>query len=210
MIIGLHGRARAGKDTVADALCRHHGYVKIAFATPIKEMLIGAGLCRRDDLDNSDKEKPLAHLGVSPRLLMQTLGTDWGRDMIRRDLWILRADQMFQQYWKFAREIVFTDVRFANEADYVRRLGGQIWHVLRALPANVTALHASDHGLPIVVGADSVIDNSAGLEQLGHEVKRALAGQCVVHGVPLHQGPRAARRLRMREVPGIPPGLRRL
>lgn len=179
MLIGLHGRARAGKDTVADLLCRHHGYVKLAFATPIKEALIYSGLCRREDLDGADKETPLPHLGVSPRHLMQTLGTEWGRKLIRPDVWILRLDQALQQYWKFTKHVVITDVRFENEAEYVRRLGGGIWHIARPLPANVTALHASEHGLPIVAGIDSWLDNGAGLEQLATTVQQALAGGLV-------------------------------
>lgn len=185
-IIGLHGRARCGKDTVADLLRRHHEFSKLAFAGPIKDMLIGAGLCRREDLDGADKEKPLPHLGVSPRQLMQTLGTNWGRDIIRKDLWILRADQAMQQYVKFAAAVVFTDVRFENEAEYVRSLGGAIWHIARPLPGNVTALHQSEWTLPIKPGTDSFIDNSAGLEQLADAVKRALAGDFVVTHCDTH------------------------
>lgn len=36
MIVGLSGQAGAGKDTVADFLVEHHGFVKIALADPIK------------------------------------------------------------------------------------------------------------------------------------------------------------------------------
>lgn len=185
MLIGLHGRARAGKDTVADILCRHHGYVRLAFATPLKDMLIAGGLCRREDLDGPNKEEPLPHLGVSPRHLMQTLGTEWGRKMIRPDLWILRVDQILQQYWKFTKQIVVTDVRFPDEAEYLCRLGGEIWHVVRPLPSNVTALHVSEHGIPVVVNQDSVVDNDGGLEQLADTVKRALNGEHRITGEPI-------------------------
>lgn len=185
MLIGLHGRAGAGKDTVADLLVRHHDYAKLAFATPLKDALIAAGLCRREDLDGAAKEQPLAWLGVSPRHLLQTLGTEWGRRLVRPDVWILRLDQMLQQYWKFTRRVVISDVRFANEADYVRRLGGAVWHVRRPLPGTVTALHPSEHGLPIVVGVDSIVDNDGGLAQLVGEVQAALAGERLVTGHPL-------------------------
>lgn len=36
MIVGLSGQAGSGKDTVADFLVEHHGFVKIALADPIK------------------------------------------------------------------------------------------------------------------------------------------------------------------------------
>jgi hypothetical protein len=180
MIIGIHGRARSGKDTVADILCRYHGFVRLAFATPIKDMLINGGLCRREDLEGNDKETPLPNIGVTARRLMQTLGTDWGRNMIGADVWIKRADQILQQYLKFTKNVVVTDVRFANEAEYVRRVGGTIWHLQRRLPSNCVALHPSEHALPILPGTDSWIDNDAGLEQLAGTVERALAGNFIV------------------------------
>jgi hypothetical protein len=40
VILGLSGDAGAGKDTVADALVAHHGFVKIALADPLKRFLM--------------------------------------------------------------------------------------------------------------------------------------------------------------------------
>lgn len=39
MILGLSGYARAGKDTAADILVSNHGYRRIGFADPVREML---------------------------------------------------------------------------------------------------------------------------------------------------------------------------
>jgi len=181
MFIGLHGRAQAGKDTVAAILARQ-GYVKVAFATPIKDALVYTGLVRREQFEGPAKEKPLPDLGVSPRQLMQTLGTEWGRKLVREDLWICLVDRAVQQYLKFTKHIVITDVRFENEADYVRRMGGGVWHIDRPLPPNVAALHPSEHGIAIWPGVDSWVDNSAGLEQLEDQVRRALAGELIVAG----------------------------
>lgn len=38
-LIGLIGRARVGKDTVAEHLRTYHGFSQYAFATPIKDTL---------------------------------------------------------------------------------------------------------------------------------------------------------------------------
>lgn len=37
-IVGISGRAKSGKDTAADFLVKNHGFVKVAFADPIKRM----------------------------------------------------------------------------------------------------------------------------------------------------------------------------
>jgi len=185
-LIGLHGRARAGKDSVGDLLCRRHGYSRLSFAGPLKDGLIAMfGLQREQLVDRGKKEQRIDWLGKSPRELMQLLGTEFGRQYLREDIWITLAARNLRLMHAFTRNIVITDARFENEAAWIRRMGGQVWHVYRTLPANVTPLHASEAGLPIVVGEDSLIDNSAGLEQLAAEVERALAGQCLVEGHPL-------------------------
>lgn len=38
MIVGLLGQAGSGKDTVADFMVKHHGFVKVAFADPLKRI----------------------------------------------------------------------------------------------------------------------------------------------------------------------------
>jgi hypothetical protein len=81
-VIGIAGRARAGKSTAAELLLRiGAGRYLYSFADPIRAML-KAGL--DIDLDSPywqmRKEDPLSDFGGhSPRSLMQTLGTEWGR-----------------------------------------------------------------------------------------------------------------------------------
>lgn len=181
-LIGLHGGANAGKDTVADWLCARHAYSRLALAGPIKDGLISMlGLSRFDLEDPIAKDAILTRYGKSPRQLMQTLGTEWGRDLVHEDIWILRAEERLRQYRKFASSIVVTDIRRENEAQWVRRQGGAIWHILRPLPRNVTGLHPTEAGIAIVLGLDSVIQNVDGLEQLRAEIAHALAGECIVH-----------------------------
>jgi dephospho-CoA kinase len=87
-LIGVTGFARSGKDTVGQILVREHNYVRFAFADPIKKMIadmLEMPLHKLEEL----KDQQLVHLdGLTPRYLMQTLGTEWGRDMIHKDLWV--------------------------------------------------------------------------------------------------------------------------
>lgn len=182
-LIGLHGLAGAGKDTVADMLARSRDVSRLALAGPIKDMLIAGlqplGVTRQVLTDRTRKEQPLPGIGRSPRELMQTLGTEWGRSMAP-DLWIRIAEASLVYYRKFATAVVITDVRFENEAVWIRRQGGEIWHIIRTLHANVHSLHASEAGIPLVPGVDSVIANDRGLEQLADEVLAAWDSERVI------------------------------
>lgn len=65
--------------------------------------------------------------------------------------------------------IVIKDIRFENEADYLRQHGGQIWHVVRRNVEKVNA-HSSELGIKIQSN-DIVIDNNGSLEQLASAVE---------------------------------------
>lgn len=165
-IIGIAGRAGAGKNTVAEMIPA--GFV-IGFADPLY-----AGLAAMLDVpehmlrDRANKEKPLVWLGKSSRELMQTLGTEWGRGMVAQDLWLRLAEQRIAP---FAGTIVFSDVRFDNEAEWIRNQGGEVWLVERDQETHHT--HSSEAGIsPHLI--DRVIDNRGTLEQTRMLVELAL------------------------------------
>ena len=177
--IGLTGLPQAGKDSIADEMVRTHGFARLSFAGPLKDALIVMlGLNRADLEDPAVKEQVIAWIGKSPRQLMQTLGTEWGRELVHPDIWIRRAERLLANYRRISSSVVITDVRFPNEAAWLRANGGELWHVLRKDTGNVVNLHASNIPLAVLPGADSVIQNDAGLDQLHDQVGRALAGEC--------------------------------
>ena len=126
MIIGIAGHRGSGKSAAAKILVER-GFVRQRFAQPLKDMLKAAGLTD-EHVDGSLKEVPCELLGGrTPRHAMQTLGTEWGRDLLHPDLWIFlwraRATQ--------SPLVVVDDVRFHNEVAAIRDLGGVIWRVER-------------------------------------------------------------------------------
>jgi hypothetical protein len=184
-LIGIAGRAHSGKDTVANLLCARHGFTRYAFAMPIKDGLMAMLRLTRAEVDGADKDKPLDRLGgITTRRLMQTLGTDWGRNMIGEDLWLRMAEYWLGYHRQFSARIVVSDVRYENEAAWVRRQGGEIWHVERRDREPVER-HSSEAGIAIVVGVDSVIANDEGLEQLEAQVRAAILGERVVTAIAL-------------------------
>lgn len=152
-VIGLAGLAGCGKSTVADHLIEKHGFARVKFAGPLKDMLRALGLSERH-LEGDLKEKPCDLLcGKTPRQAMIWLGTEYGREMIGQDLWI-RAWKAACDRFEPGRPVVADDCRFPNEAEAVRsispfslviriqRSGGtvEVNHVseLQAFPADVT------------------------------------------------------------------------
>jgi hypothetical protein len=167
-IIGLTGPAGAGKDLAASMV---PGACRIAFADPIYQGLstmlgIPEGVLR----DRSAKEQPIVGIGASPRQLLQTLGTEWGRQMIRDDIWLRVA------FWRWEQMaaggvslIVVPDVRFSNEARLIRENGGEVWLIHRPGVEPVAA-HSSEAGLPLKL-IDRLVVNDGTVDQLRERVE---------------------------------------
>lgn len=171
-IIGFCGPAGAGKDLAASMVPGGH---RIAFADPLYQGLatmlgIPEALLRA----RSTKEVPLVNYGRSPRELLQTLGTDWGRKLVAPDVWLRVA------FWRWERAaaaghavIVVPDVRFENEARMIHGLGGEVWMIHRPGVEPVAA-HDSEAGLPLGL-VDRLVVNDGTVEQLRERVEATFS-----------------------------------
>ena len=91
-IIALTGPKQVGKTTVANAIANYldpfiHSQV-VSFATPMRAMLLAMGIDESNLNNPSLKETPIEGINKSARQLLQTLGTDWGRNMINDNIWL--------------------------------------------------------------------------------------------------------------------------
>ena len=227
-IIGICGHAGSGKDTAADFLVEHHGFVKLALADEMKrfcrkvfgfslQQLWGASelrnipderfrtsaawdeafeavgfigpewskrlvpnrrggvalisLCKwvsdlRVKYGPSGESTNRAYFTFSPRIALQTLGTEWGRG-VDQDMWIRKAMLDAQRlldkrqpnhysqrsgiiedalsHWKHYSGVVISDVRFINEVMAITEHGGQAWRLRRdgTAPTGIPG-HASE------------------------------------------------------------------
>lgn len=172
-IIGLTGFKRSGKDTTAEVIAKMLGYERIQFAGPLKEMLrtllryrgvseAGIEACVEGDL----KEAPAPVLGgKTPRLAMQTLGTEWGRQTLSDTVWV---DTALNRAREAENGALITDVRFRNEAEAIKAAGGVIIRIERA-EVGLKSDHPSEVEIP-QIEADFVLRNDTNRASFQDEV----------------------------------------
>lgn len=131
-IVGLIGAKGSGKSKVASYMEVNHGYYRHPMAMVLKNMLASAGLTERQ-LNGDLKEVPCPLLcGHSPRFAMQTIGTEWGRNLIGTDLWCALTEHSLRTIEEDGHDVfVIDDIRFPNEVAMIRRLGGELWSIRR-------------------------------------------------------------------------------
>lgn len=143
-IVGFTGYPEHGKSSAANALIKVYNYQRVAFAAPVKLMLLQLSGVTEAHVYGDKKNEPIPECGGrTARHMMETLGTKWGREMIHSDLWVNQSAVIFKQLLAEGKYLVFDDVRFPNEADVIRKLGGKVIRVVRTghpvdmtLPAN--------------------------------------------------------------------------
>jgi hypothetical protein len=132
-LVGITGYKRHGKDTVGDYLVNFHGYRKLAFADSLKRALSAIFKFSHNQLYGDLKETVDPFWNITPREAMQTIGTDLMRNLFRDDVWVKGLEREIIEIWKVdpSAKIIIPDVRFPNELEMVKRLGGCIVRVTR-------------------------------------------------------------------------------
>jgi hypothetical protein len=182
-VIGIHGRKRSGKDTLASLMSAAHAaraqasnrptqQVRRIFAGPFKQICEQVYPAIPLDVwhgEDAVREQPRDDLdGLSGRQVLQYAGTELGRLLHRKSLWVdAWAHDILQTDWKPHALITVPDVRMPNEPDLLRSVGGQVLRIVRPdLPAP-TDSHVSERQLPPGV-CDALIINRdlAGLRRV--------------------------------------------
>lgn len=134
MLIGLSGYAQVGKDSAAELLS-YWDFERRAFADILREALVALNPTVRykgDPFPVASLFKWHGYEGARAgapeiRELLQRLGTEVGRNMLGENVWVDAALATCEP----DRDYVFTDVRFTNEAEALRSLGGIIIRIER-------------------------------------------------------------------------------
>ena len=176
LVVCLMGRKKVGMDTVADRLVQEHGFVRAAFADPIKDglvtMLRDYGVTRDwFDLPHL-KDTVIPALGVTARHLMTTLGTEWGQDMVARLLWVDALVLRLQGALAPHARVVVTDCRFLHEERRMASFGAEMWNITR--PGYADGAHRSENEA-IGTAASLRLHNDADIAALHRKVDAQVA-----------------------------------
>ena len=171
-VIALAGRAGSGKSTLAKYLVENHGYTLVKFADILKDMLRSLGLTDYE-LEGDGKEKPCYLLGgKTPRLAMQTLGTEWGRLTIFPDIWVEAWYRRANDILQASGRVVCDDARFPNEIAAIHNIGGVAIEIIRPVTDSTIAdSHISENH---ELDTDIVLVNNATTTELFEKLEQFL------------------------------------
>ena len=143
-LIGLCGPKGVGKTTFA----KQQDARVLSFASPIKRML--KQILPPGDWLGERKEDQLPDFpeGITARVMLQTLGTEWMRSTIDANGWVRAAMREAEYFMRMDGRVIFDDVRFANEAVAIRNAGGKVYRVVRKDFEASNDNHISELGLP--------------------------------------------------------------
>lgn len=150
-LVGLCGDIDAGKDTAAKRLIHEHGFRPVSLAKPLKEAVYSVLRLASDQVEwrhvdgtAKDKAEPIPDLGgACGRDFLEGVGTEGFRG-VYDPLWLQIVTRLVQPGLEGGLRFVVSDVRFLNEIDMVRSLGGEVWHVVRDGYEAQRRDHASD------------------------------------------------------------------
>jgi len=153
-IIGFTGKLQSGKTTSANFIKDniYLGAIKLSFSDLLKNMILEAGLCTKEEL--WEKKTDFS------RLMLQKIGTEIIRNQVSQDFWV---DKMHETISKIVNNqkdcndfrFIIDDVRFLNEVEIIEIYNGNMIRIIRpSLLQNKTEnLHKSE------IEQDSIIAN---------------------------------------------------
>lgn len=168
-MIGIAGRKGSGKDTAADMLVKDRSYHKMSFADPIKRVVKIAFRLEDGQLTGEAKEWVDDRYGISPRQMMQRVGTDLFRVAFGEDFWIKSLLDRMRSHP--SNRVVVCDVRFRDELEALKGCGAKIIFLRRGHVEEEKDRHISEQGVDDLAGlSDIVIENDGTL----HDLQRHL------------------------------------
>ena len=199
MLIGIIGLQGSGKSTVSEIFQRKYGCEIDSFAKPVKDIAHIIFGWDRNLLEGLTKESrdwrervdlywsEIMGKEFTPRMALQMIGTDFGRNMIGDNVWVESL-----KYRSRGKYVVISDVRYPNEAESIKKDGGFLIKIERGenpeyldrikqngikkmkdleifMKNNYPSIHSSDYNL-CLIQPDYLIKNDSDLNNLERAV----------------------------------------
>ena len=154
-IIGILGRSRSGKDTIANIIKEHYPEYEICrFAQPIKNALKEIYGFTYDQLENDYKESIDSRYGLTPREAMQEMTafylTKHGPSFFSDKVFSLVDNKCFTN-------IIVPDVRYSHDIVQIRKRGGIVIKVIRP---ELIIKHTVENHIGDLEGDYTIINNT--------------------------------------------------
>jgi hypothetical protein len=195
MILGITGRAGSGKDTLCKAITSYRNHIvakgdtrRIAFGDIIRDIVEAAfGSRYETQLEKADTDpfwqqrignihpmQPtlLGSAPVTGRRILQYVGTDLFRQHVHPNFWLFAMERRLADC---EYHVVIPDVRFDNEAEWIRAQGGQVVGIIRAGQEHIAESdHVSEQGIrPELISERKLCHSVAEVEAWGAELAKA-------------------------------------
>lgn len=186
-LIAFTGKIGAGKSTCAEFL-EKCGYNRLAFAAPLKELISELFSIPLEHLNNqAKKEEIIKELNVTPRQLLQVIGTDCFRNCLHAKLpelqlqdnsiWIEIAKRKIEKYKRSNSNIVIEDARFENELQFIYSYGGIVINVIRPDVEKINNISAAAHESETSLNnnhTDITLVNNGNIEELYAKLQKII------------------------------------
>lgn len=149
VIIAICGFQGVGKDTFSNYLVHNYQFKKFSFAAATKDILANMFGWDRSLLEGDTIEsrtfresidswwaKKLSIPDLTPRKVLQLIGTDLFRKHFNNEIWVHIVEKKIINCLKINSEqrIIISDCRFPNEIVMLKNLGAKLIHIQRNLP----------------------------------------------------------------------------
>jgi len=180
MLIAFTGKAGSGKDTACEYLrTKIEGStgITLGFSDPLKKGVAAMfGIPLEMMEDPVKKEEIIPHLGFSPRKALQVIATEGVRNHLGPDVWIKLLDQEYKNCIEDSI-ILIKDLRFDNEAEWVKSKGGYVVKLIRNY-SSTAAKHISEQGIDHNL-VSLTIFNLGDIDHFHKQLDSAYAQLCI-------------------------------
>jgi len=127
MLIALLGVRGSGKSTIANYLVDNYKFTSLSFAEKLKQVVsiafdINLELLEGNSLESRIyRETQNEFWGMTPRQMLETVGTKLFRKGISEDFWIKIVEKKIINLLNNGENVVISDLRFVNEWEMLKK-----------------------------------------------------------------------------------------